>query len=737
MRRMRLPFATLVAVAAVALVPAMNAQTVHFVGAGSSAEFQGFEVAAINDLAVQLAGSTGTVHHWSVKTSNTAGCAGTCAAGIDNRNSGIIPQFGNFWAVWVCSGTGNPCSGTITDIWAYLSVDTTVGDRLFLAQHLNSGVQTPDLLQLASGIGSTAPGNVVSPLLLDAGAPGNGAAATCSTGTSADCDDTTLDASVITALGGTTGIPFTAGMSDVRPEDAKYATNRSLSTNVDTYQTGCTSVPCRSWALGYGNSSIGGTTLNGAPIKSSVTSSTANPVQFGLPGFKDPFNTTLTVPTTIKVFPVGEDPVVFIVNRKNTTGGLGFSGTGTHTIGGVNTYWAVNVWDQHPYPPNGAPPATTTRRPLGNMFTGHDCANDNAAFDWPSDGGNRITPPTGIQTITVWLREPLSGTMNTTEFTEFRRYGTTNGNGPTGNGQPALTSQEQNVDPVNHTATDNPLSQTCITEPGTRKRGIGTGEVVGSSGSGGVLNTIDSIAYTFYSYGNVSKLADSASYGYLMIDGIDPLFASYNNTAGDAGQPAVNGTGTTYGEVPGCAENGGGSGTPHCLATDVWTATNTAACPSGPNPGCSYPHLRDGTYPAWSELRLLCDTASGHHCTIGDDANGAEALLSHMQCDIANSNTGGVPDLLPFQDNSTTCAAFGNGVPYGYANHIREHYKFELSTGNTNTPPTSTHQSNPNTPFTNFCNAGNPVTSPVASECGGDAGGWIVPTTSTATGVLQ
>jgi hypothetical protein len=736
MTKMKLLFAVLVMVATVAFVPAMYAATtVHFVGAGSSAEFQGFEVAAVNDLAITLAGASGTVHHWSIKTSNTAGCGGTCAAGVDNRSTGIIPQYGNFWVVWVCSTSTNPCpAGNLTDVWAYLSVDTTVGDRLFLAQNITDGVQTPDLLQLSSSINTTAPGNVVSPLLLGAGAPGNGAAATCPSGTSADCDDTSLDASVIAALGGTTGIPFTAGMSDVRPEDAKYATNRTLTTNTDTYQTGCASVPCRSWALGYGNSSIGGTTKIGAAILSDVTASTANPVQFALPGYKDPFNTTLTVPTTVQVVPIGEDPVVFIVNRKNTTNGLGYNGTGTHQVGGVNTYWAVNVWDQHPYPPNGAPPATTTRRPLGNLFTGHDCANDNAAFDWPNDGGNRITPPVSINTITVWLREPLSGTMNTTEFSEFRRYGTTNGNGPTGNGQPALTSQEQNVDPVNHTATDNPLDQTCITEQGLRRRGIGTGEVVGSSGNGGVLNTSDSIAYTFYSFGNVSKLSLSESYGYLMIDGIDPLFNNYNNTLGDAGQPATSGTGTTYGEVPGCAENGGGGTAPHCLATDIWTATNSTACPSGPNPGCSYPHLRDGTYPAWSELRLLCDTANPH-CSIASDGNGAIALLSHMQCDIANSATGGVPDLLPFQNNTTTCAAFGNGAPYGYANYIREHYSFELSTGNTNTAPTSTHQSAPQVVFSSFCGAA--TTGPVSSECGGDAGGWIVPLGTTTTGTLQ
>ncbi len=740
MTRFKLLFAALVVVACVASVPHANAQTgctsapcVHYIGAGSSAMFQGFEVAAVNDIAPLLATGGATIHHWSEKTSNTAGCAGTCAAGVDNRNSAITPQYGNLWVVWVCSSSVSPCpAGGITDVWAYLSVDSTVGDRLFLAQQ--SATQHSASLQLASTIGSTAPDNAIASTLLTSGAPGNGAAATCASGTSADCDDTTLDAGVIAALGGTTGVPLTAGMTDIRPEDAKYATNRSLGSTVDTRQPGqldaCSPSPCRSWSLGYGNSAIGGTSTVGAAILTDAgTGTSAQPVQFGLPGYKDPISTTLSVPTSIKVIPVGEEPIVFIVNRKNTTGGLGATG---HTYNSVGTYWVINAWDQHPYPPNGAPPATVTRRPLGNLFTGHDCANDNAAFDWPGDGGNRINPTT-LTNITVWLREPLSGTMNTTEFSEFRRYGTTNGNGPTGNGQPALTSQEQNVDPVANNLSDNPLDQTCITEPGVRRRGIGTGEVVGSSGSAGVLGTEDSIAYTFFSYGNISKLATSTNYGYLMIDGIDPLFDSYDNAAANLGQPAVSGTGDTYGELPTCSEASGS--TQLCRVSSVWTSADPIC---GGATGCSYPHLRDGTYPAWSELRLLCDTVNSTHCLTTSDKYGAEALIAHLQCDIANSSLGGVPDLLPFQDPASPCAAFGNGIPYGDANYVREHYSYELSTGNSNTPPTTTHQAAPNTPFSLFCGTATTGTSPV-TECGGDAGGWVVKLSAlpVTTGTLQ
>src|SRR5208282_1725984 len=67
---------------------------------------------------------------------------------------------------------------------------------------------------------------------------------------------------------------------------------------------------------------------------------------------------------------------------------------------------------------------------------------------------------------------------------------------------------------------------------GFRIRGIGTGEVTNGFSNvvnGGVLNTPDSLTYTFFSFGNVSKLASSVKYGYLMIDGVDPLFQDYSN----------------------------------------------------------------------------------------------------------------------------------------------------------------------------------------------------------------
>src|SRR5262249_46759113 len=242
MNRLKLLLAGLLCTATAARVPADHAQAVHFVGAGSSAMFQGFIVAAANDMATPLAIPIARFHHWSVKT---GGCGGQCATINDNRTASIPNEAANLWVVWATDA-----GGAATDIWAYASVDSTCGVRPFLA-----GAQ----LVLGAGIGAGAPANVASPGLLAWGAPLNGAAGTCPSGFGGNtCDDTALAADVITALGGSgagaTGITITAGMTDIRPEDAKYATLRALGTTVDTSATGvgCVAATCRSWSSGYG-----------------------------------------------------------------------------------------------------------------------------------------------------------------------------------------------------------------------------------------------------------------------------------------------------------------------------------------------------------------------------------------------------------------------------------------------------------------------------------------------------
>jgi ABC-type phosphate transport system substrate-binding protein len=221
--------------------------------------------------------------------------------------------------------------------------------------------------------------------------------------------------------------------------------------------------------LGYGSSPnqlIGTQVLSAYP----GSSATANPVAFNLSG-GDPFTgQPVKAYTTI---PVGAAPIVFIINRTNPNG-LGKSGVFTN----------IQL-------PN-----------VQKIYNGTEC--DSNAF-------GASNPPPNVP-VTAVLREPLSGTMNTTEFTNFRLASTSN------------NSQEVGVNP-GAGGNNNPLNKPCTSGGGRRVRAIGTGEVVGSW----VLNTQDSLGYTFFSFGNVSKIAGTASFGYLKLNGVDPIHTSYTN----------------------------------------------------------------------------------------------------------------------------------------------------------------------------------------------------------------
>jgi len=805
MNRMKSLFAALAVAASVAVVPVANAQeatTVHYIGAGSSAMWQGFGLAAYNDLAgsataasltgicnagtIQTtAGSTAingnacTTSHWTVKTSKPY------AYLHDTRTSSIPLEYGNLWVDWVTDTT----TGTVTDIWTYLSVDSTVGVRNYLA------VPRAKLVVDNAAVGTAGAGAISSPFFIDGSS------------------DVPLTTAVWTAISGTEGVPITSGMTDIRPEDAKLATERILGSVPSPY--GGDTVPTTadnfiySFALGYGPGPTG------LGIKSAEPSSTAvaTPTEFALPGAADPISSS-TVSTSINVYPVGEEPIIFVANRSNTSTGLGQIIPNQPACGGSPTpgclttaytsdgsYQYRNVWDQHPWPqqanvfPNlnfastgycsvAANQSTAachyTRRPLGNLFSGGDCETDNSAFTWPLDPttqGTRVIPPNGTaEPITLFLREPLSGTYSTTEYSSIRLYGTPGGSsGTNGSGTYESTpyiSQESNV--VVGQAGADPLDLQCpakfggegASTEGFRVRGIGTGEVltgpnfgVNTASGDGVAYTADSIAYAFFSFGNVSHLAHSKSFGYLMIDGVDPLFTSYDGTGGEPGQP-VNyySTGATgWGELPNC----GGTGQPACSTAAIW----------GSIP--SFPHLRDGSYPAWSELRMMCDPSDTQappaRCTPANDPLGAEALVQHLQFDIHNNNPGGVPDFLPFSDAATGALSFT--PPYGDVKYIRSHFNLYGPNDNDNAlgqgglpsgnpwqktvhPGTSTHQggsssltgsSSDPTIYVDFsteaCSGsapgGTPVNGPPTAECGGDAGGFIYPTGTTTTGNLH
>jgi len=311
-----------------------------------------------------------------------------------------------------------------------------------------------------------------------------------------------------------------AAATDIRPEDALFATcraNSALGGGVDGLA-----------GLGYGTNASGtcpgsGSTLAklvGTDIKSAypASTSTAHPIAFNISG-RDPFTgTPIPVPTTTSV---GAAPVIFITAR---SGAL------------------ANV-------------TNATDAQLQQVFGGTNC--DASAFGGAFSG-----------TIQAYLREPLSGTMNTTESTVFR-YPDVSG-----------VSQEKGVNAVN------PLSSSC-TAGGSRFRGIGTGEVVNWVLNSNTFNSTDGIAYTFFSYGNVSPIANSSSYGYLTLNGVDGIFHKYGTTI-DPGQPATAGVLPAAANLPTAC-----SGAFPCPEGKIWSGN------------LSFPNLRNGSYRAWSILRIV------------------------------------------------------------------------------------------------------------------------------------
>ena len=423
--------------------------------------------------------------------------------------------------------------------------------------------------------------------------------------------DSPLPAAVLALI---QGVAFNAAFTDILPADAKFAQNRVNCGTGTTATIGC---------LGYGtaNPNIG------TPIQSAFSTSSARPVNFNIFG-SDPI-TGNAIPN-YTVVPIGIAPIVMIANRTNPNG-----------LGQVALFNDV-----------------TFQATAQLLWTGTDCAGT----AWgPFDAAHNFA-------VNPILREPLSGTMNTFEFNIMVQ----NLQGSTANG---YFSQESIFNPpffvpttfgAIQPATNNPLNGACpgnspYASPiqGKRMRAIGTGEMVGTA----VKNTQDAIGYTFFSYGNVSSISNSASYGYLRYQTVDPI-----NPSGSYTTPFVSG-GLNYpgnGLLPVC----------------------TAPCPIAP--GSSFPNVRNGAYRAWSLLRAVADSGSAALTNLQALANTAASQINNTQ-----------PDFLPFNPVA------GDPGFIGYRSHF--------APAMNGTPPVSFNATNtPN----------NGITNP-ALEAGGDVGGCL------------
>jgi hypothetical protein len=489
MSRMKLVLAALLITAIVGVMPQAHTQTAvpQVILAGSSALWQSMALAAYNS-GHCVSGATAPCHHYTAKNFNLSDERPTVKGGT------TAIDLGNVWVVWDSSASPK--------VWAFSKVDSGVGDRCYFAQpHCTINITT-----------FPAAGNLISSTLW---------------GDSSS--DSTPPASVTTLFTGGSPVSVNAAATDIRPEDALYATCRTNSRLGSAapasdglaglgYNTNNNPGVCPAFGAALAN-------LEGSDILSAYPASTgtAHVLAWALSG-KDPFTgTAIPAATTVSI---GAAPVVFITSRS----------------GALKTL--TNVTDSE----------------LHLAFGGTTC--NATAFGLPA--GN----------IQVYLREPLSGTMNTTEYTVFR-YKDFKG-----------VSQEKGV------AAQNPLSGQCT--GGARRRAIGTSEEVESVQNSNVNNGTDSIGYAFFSYGNVSPIADSASYGYVTLNGVDGIFHKYGaSPAIDPGQPATAGMLPAAANLPAsCA------GAFPCPEDKIW------------NGNLSFPNLRNGSYRAWSLLRLVSNGAA-------------------------------------------------------------------------------------------------------------------------------
>jgi hypothetical protein len=509
--------------------------TVVFAGSGSTAVFNALYDAAFSS------GQCGT-NLWSQGAGTYPGPFSKGGTLHDNRNGHGVTIPDDNQKIWVAfDGTSANSYTDTTVICFYIGVDSSVGVRGFLA--------APRASLIISGAAGSASGNQVKgysdnvatlpqAIWNDVNVPGTACVGTTST-------------SCTTVTGTTMNIAF----SDIRPEDAQYATYRALSTRAynGAGTTATNPTYFSSTNLGYGNwnnpfDAGSSPVLSGTSILSSFSTTAATPTYFEqVPGAQDAI--TGQHVGQYAAFPVGAVPIIIAVsnNDSNANTGLGQGVPNNYAVRNVNRFTISYVVD-------------------GVLTRTRDITGVSGAASVP------------LQVIT---REPLSGTYNTFEFSVPRTHDVQN-------------SQEDGIWPslTNY----NPLNVKA-SSGGLRFRAIGTGEMVNAinglaTGSGLNSTLPNRIGYFFWSYGNIAPLAGTACSStlggslpvsvtvsctsnpgahYLLLDGVDPLFNTpYDNPQGPLNPPTCN-----FATLP---------------------------CPTIP-----FTHIDDGSYGAWTIVRMLVD----------------------------------------------------------------------------------------------------------------------------------
>ncbi|HVI09880.1 MAG TPA: hypothetical protein VND65_16455 [Candidatus Binatia bacterium] len=471
------------------------------------------------------------------------------------------------------------------------------------------------------------------------------------------------------AEAGTAYCYFNVSHTDVRPEDGLYATSRALSSYNTTNGLA---------GMGYNQSGCGAVTtggtgsnkLIGCPIYDSFAQNTVfYALNWALSG-ADPYSGA-TVPgyTTISL---GASPIVVFVNNSDTSSlGFGKGNPGPYLFTDVN------------------------HKVLSHVFDGTDsCTGDLLSTINPTNGSFGGTIPGSGEPIQVVLREPLSGTYNTFEFTGVR---TLSGSAATANGQNKITTAQWISDDESSQEADlhgnlgatfgtsgpafnfnngtgcpgssasapdgsencgDPLynqtqSLTSFTSCGTgvKVRAIGTGESV-KAGLGSInpphWSITDGIAYAFWGYSNFAPAATGCTGTgtsgnvacgtykghYLTVDAIDPLCADEGCAAEQVGTVAANNF-PQCGVVQGVA----GYGFP---------------CQQIP-----FTNIYNGKYPLWSVLRLVSFPNVAATATVNGTVTpeGVINVIGYAQQEAAPGSAEQLSDFVPFLNSIS-------GLPY-------------------------------------------------------------------------
>ena len=714
---------------------------VEFMGAGSSAQFNTFAYAAIdygNALATQHSLTGVAPEIWSAKngkgsTVSTLYFQDTRFGTPNGTSTTASPQDAvNMWVVWMPADT---TASSDCYLWVDYNIDSGVGVKDFFAYNKN----------LAAGGVPAFTGASNYPVCLSgsAGCPGTAFHATVyGSGQSIVpglADQATLPTALQnfiaklyspTSSAGPKPLPYcgqpstvtvaaahycylNAGLTDIRPEDALYATQRALSSYNTTNGLG---------GLGYNNVTCGASGTNqGCPIYTSEATGTVfNVLRFALSG-TDPV--TKASEPTYSTLSTGAAPVVVFVQNKDT-GTLAFGSLATGGVANRGPYNLTNV----------------NRKNLAFVYEGTSgCTGD--LFPTASGPGKPIQ---------VFQREPLSGTYNTFEFNAVR---TLYGSAALAVGENKISStswitdddsgQELNTFPANAwggagcpnsastapTATcGDPLYQQTVScngaGPGVKYRAIGTGELVKAviNGNGAAAPTTnDAIGYAFWSYQNFQPVASGCTQvsngnatcttytaHYLTVDGIDPFF----NAPG--GDPTP---GATAFNPPQCG---------------FVSASGTFPCFQLP-----FTHIADGSYPIWSLLRLATfgnapNATPSYPCTSPQTYCTPVGVLNTVAYaeDEAVNDTYNLSEFYPFLNTVTHTGTLENPTWKGNLNLgvFRSHYKQATPPVN----PDNGHYQNVSgtfstCPTTNLALVGATKTTPTCwVDFGGDMGGVVL-----------